>query len=44
MRVSGETARYELTHLNLRIVCKKLNIAIGAERVKTFKSESVMVH
>ena len=33
MQLSGETARYELTH-RICIVCKKLNIAFGAERKK----------
>ena len=32
MLISGETARYELTHLN-SIVCKNINIAFGAERL-----------
>ena len=34
MLISGETARYELTHLNLHCL-QHLNIACGAERVKT---------
>ena len=37
MLISGETARYELTRL-ISIVCKNLNIAFGAERVKHLKN------
>ena len=33
MLILSETARSELTHLNLHNVCKNLNIAFGAERV-----------
>ena len=33
MLISGETARYELTRLNLHCL-QNLNIACGAERVK----------
>ena len=35
MLISGETALNELTDLYICIVCKNLNIAFGAERVKT---------
>ena len=34
---SGEPARFELTH-TISIVCKNLNIAIGAERVRRLLS------
>ena len=39
---SFETARYELTHLNL-IACTQLNIAIVAERENWIKTKTVRI-
>ena len=45
MLISGETARYELTHLNQNcFATTHTNIAFGAERVKREAAHTFVMH